>query len=78
MTELGQPGKCLRVVHLGRYHLGDDVSGVYVDGTDGHDLLTVARGEFADQHADQGIQLANLTWYRMVKYCVMHGKCVSF
>jgi len=46
--------------------LGDDVTGVYIDGTDGHDLLTVSRAELANQHANQGIQLLYLDIYKFV------------
>lgn len=31
-----------------------------VDGTDGHDLLPVARSELANQHGDEGVELGHL------------------
>lgn len=31
-----------------------------VNGADGHDLLPVSRGELADQHGDEGVQLTHL------------------
>ena len=31
-----------------------------VDGADGHDALSVALGEFAQQEADEGVQLRDL------------------
>ena len=47
-----------------RYLLGDQlghhVAGVDVDGTDGHDLLPVARRQLPQQHVDQGVQLGDL------------------
>ena len=39
---------------------GDDVSGVHVDGTDRHDLLSVSLAELPDQHGDERIQLRHL------------------
>ena len=39
---------------------GDNVSGVHVDGTDRHDLLSVSLAELSDQHGDEGIELRHL------------------
>lgn len=46
--------------HLLRNHLGYHVSGVNIDGADGHDLLPITRGKLPDQHGDEGVQLRHL------------------
>ena len=33
---------------------------MHINGTDGHDLLTVALGQLTDQHGNEGGQLLNL------------------
>ena len=52
VPELAEPQEGLRVLHFLLNQFGDHVSGVHVDGTDGHDLLTVAFWQLANQHAD--------------------------
>ena len=39
---------------------GDDISGMNVDGTDRHDLLSVSLAELPDQHGDEGVELRHL------------------
>ena len=60
VTELRQPSKGLRAVYLGGNDFTDYVTSVHVNGTDGHDLLTITRCQFANQHGNQSIQLTNL------------------
>lgn len=58
--KLALPLEGARRLHLGRYELGDHVSGVYVYGTDGHDLLTVPDRQVSQQQHDQRVQLGYL------------------
>ena len=60
MPELAEPDEGLGVVHLLLDELGHHVSGVDVDGADGHDLLPVSRGQVAQEVGDQGVQLGHL------------------
>ena len=60
MSELAEPMKRQRILHLLAHQAGDDVAGVHVDGADGHDLLAVALAQFADEQVDQGVQLIDL------------------
>lgn len=41
--------------HLLTDHLGHHISSVDVDGADGHDFLSVARCELANQQGDKGV-----------------------
>ena len=56
--------KSVPIVLLAMYLLvdefGDNVSGVHVDGTDRHDLLSVSLAELSDQHGDEGVELRHL------------------
>ena len=60
MSELAEPSEGLRILHLLLYELRHHVPGVDVDGADGHDALSVALGEFAQQEPDEGVQLRDL------------------
>ena len=55
---LPHEGQC--ALDLVRDQLADDVSRVNVDGTDGHDLLTVAARQSAEQERDQVVELCDL------------------
>lgn len=46
--------------HLLRNHLVYHVSGMDVDGADGHDLLPITRRKLPNQHGDEGVKLAHL------------------
>ncbi len=49
----------MTIGQMRRYLLLNDlvhhVSGMDVNGTDGHDFLPVSRSELADQHGDEGV-----------------------
>ena len=60
MSKLRQPRERLRVLDLLRDQLADDVAVVHLDGTDRHDLLSVARRQLADQQHDERVQLRYL------------------
>lgn len=48
------------IVHLLSDHLRYDVSGMDIDGADGHDLLTITVCELSDQQGDEGVKLGYL------------------
>ena len=60
MSELAEPDEGLGIVHLLLDEFGDHVPGVDIDGADGHDLLPVAGGQFAQEVGDQGVELRDL------------------
>uniref|UniRef100_A0A1I8JGD9 CCHC-type domain-containing protein n=1 Tax=Macrostomum lignano TaxID=282301 RepID=A0A1I8JGD9_9PLAT len=60
MAQLGQPGEGLRILYLLGNQFSYDISIVHVDGTDGHDFLSVLSRQLANQHLDQGVQLCDL------------------
>ena len=49
---------------------GDDISGVHVNGTDGHDFLSVSLTELPDQHGDECVQLSHLL-LEVILQCVL-------
>jgi len=61
VSQLRQPRERLRVLHLLRDQLADHVAVVNLDRADGHDLLSIAGRQFADQQHDQGVQLRYLS-----------------
>lgn len=62
VNEIKWESSCLHenIVHLLSNHLRDDVSGMNVDGADGHDLLPIALCELPDQHGDEDVKLGHL------------------
>lgn len=48
------------LTHLVSDHLSHDISGVYINRTDSHDLLPVTFGQLSDQHSDELVELLNL------------------
>ena len=61
MAQLREPRERLRVLHLLRDELGDDIAVVHLNGTDGHDLLSVAFGELSNQLGDENVELGDLS-----------------
>lgn len=59
--------------HLLSDHLGHHISGVDVDGADGHDLLPIARCKLANQQGDEGVELGNL-----FSVILLHGVVIAF
>lgn len=57
VSQLTEPLEGLGIIYLHSYHLGHHISGVDVDGTDGHDLLSISLAQVTHQEADQGVQL---------------------
>ena len=53
MPQLGLPQELTAVLRLLQDHLGDHVPRMHVNGANGHDLLSVAFGQIAQQHDDQ-------------------------
>lgn len=53
-------------------HLGYHVSGVDVDGADGHDLLPIARCQLPDKHGDEGVELGHL-----LPVVLLHGVVIA-
>lgn len=41
-------------------HLGHHITGVDVDGADGHHLLSVPWSQLTNQHGDEGVELGHL------------------
>ncbi len=60
VSELGQPGERLRIVHFVCDQLGNNITRVHVNSTDCHNLLSVTMGQITKQHGNQGIQLVHL------------------
>jgi len=60
MSQLRQPRERLRVLDLLRDQLADDVAVVHLDRADGHNLLSVAGRQLADQQHDHRVQLRYL------------------
>ena len=60
VAQLGLPQELTAVLDLVRDHLGSDVSGVHINGTDGHNLLTFVFGQISQQQCNQRIQLVDL------------------
>jgi len=60
VPQLALPLERLRALHLGLHQLGDDVPGVHVNRTDGHDFLPLLLGQLSDQQRDQRAQLRDL------------------
>lgn len=58
--------------HLLRDDLVHHISGVHVDGADGHDFLPVSGRQLPDQHGDECVQLVHL-----LLIIVLHGVLVS-
>lgn len=54
------PGHQANIVHLLSDHLRYDVSGMDVNGADGHNLLPVTLCELSNQHRDEGVELGHL------------------
>ncbi len=67
VSQLTQPLEGLRVIDLLVDQGGHNVTGVHVDGANGHDLLTVTFAEFTDQHVDESIELMDLLIYYIEK-----------
>ena len=38
----------------------NDITSVHINGTDGHNFLSVSLAQFSDQHCNESIQLLNL------------------
>jgi len=64
VSQLRQPRERLRVLDLLRDQLADHVAVVNLDRADGHDLLSIARRQFADQQHDECVQLRDLSPHR--------------
>lgn len=54
------PSHQANIVHLLSDHLRYDVSGMDVNGADGHDLLPITLRELSNQHGDEGVKLGHL------------------
>lgn len=59
--------------HLLTDHLGHHISGVDVDGADGHNFLPVTRCELANQHGDERVELGYL-----LPVVLLHGVVIAF
>ena len=55
VSELGEPKEGLCIVHLVRNHLLHHISGMHINGADGHDLLAITFSQFPQQVSDEGI-----------------------
>ena len=64
MAQLGQPGKALSVLYFGTDEFGHYITGVHINGTDGHNLLTITLRQLTNQHLDERIQLLDLVGRR--------------
>lgn len=60
VSELRQPGEGLRAVHLGGNQFAHHVTSMHINGTDGHDLLSISRGQLTQQQSNQVVQLLHL------------------
>lgn len=60
VPELRKPEEGLRALHLLSDHLGHHVTRVHVDRADRHNFLAVSRGQVAQQHGDEGVELRDL------------------
>lgn len=49
-----------QTAYLVSNHLGYHISGMYINSTDGHNLLSVTLRQLTDQHSNEVIQLLNL------------------
>ena len=54
-------------------HLGHHVTSMHINGTDGHDVLTVSLGEVTQQHGDEVVELLDL-----LLVVVLEGVLVAF
>ena len=59
--------------HLLSDHLGYNVSGVDINGADGHDLLPIARRKLPDQHGDECVELGHL-----LPVVLLEGMVIAF
>ena len=73
MSELTEPQEGLGIVHFLSDDLCHHVSGVDIDGTDGHDPLPVGFREVSEQQVDERVQLVHL--FLVV---VLEGSLVPF
>lgn len=60
VSQLTEPGESLGIFHFLCYHLLYYISCMDINGTDGHDTLSITLCEVSKQQVDQGVQLAYL------------------
>ena len=60
MSELRKPKKGLGTVYLLQDKLLHYISSMDIDGTDGHDLLSIALGQVPKEVGDERVQLRDL------------------
>ena len=61
MPQLAEPGEGLGILHLLLDQLGHHITGVDINGADGHDLLAVTRGEVPEEVGDECVELQDLS-----------------
>ena len=71
MSELTEPQEGLGIIHFLSDDLCHHVSGMHIDGADGHDPLPVGFREVSKQQVDESVQLVHLFLVVVLEGCLV-------
>lgn len=70
VSQLAEPDEGLRIFNLLCNHLLNNISGMHIDGTDGHDSLSVSFWEITKEKVDESIELIDLLLVVVLQRCL--------
>ena len=70
VSELREPKECLCILYLLSYEFLNHISGVHINSTYSHDLLSVSLSQLSKKVSDKRVQLGHLH-IRVIRYIIV-------